>query len=205
MNSKLSEMMQTLKADPKKTGTLAVLGAVLAVMVGRMVMSSGGKSVPSSAAAAVSAPGTAAGSTNATPAQQAVNRSVLAAMQKWSDAPVPPVSRNLFAVRIEYFPVDGSRTTPTPQSDDGFWQRLEKSMAVQADQRDKRDNMIANFKDEAAKLKLESTMMGPQPKALVSGELVGEGSVVAKFRIAKIEARRIIIEREGIRLEIQMK
>ena len=54
-------------------------------------------------------------------------------------------------------------------------------------------------------MKLQSTMMGPQPKALVNGELVGEGDVVAAFRVLKIEARRIIVEREGIRLEIQMK
>jgi hypothetical protein len=47
--------------------------------------------------------------------------------------------------------------------------------------------------------------MGPQPKAMVNGELVGEDSVVANFRIVQIEARRIIVEREGIRLEIQMK
>jgi len=48
-------------------------------------------------------------------------------------------------------------------------------------------------------------MMGPQPKALVNGEFVGEGSVVASFRVLKIEARRMIVEREGIRLEIVMK
>jgi hypothetical protein len=40
---------------------------------------------------------------------------------------------------------------------------------------------------------------------MVNGDLVGEGSVVANFRIVSIEARRIIVEREGIRLEIDMK
>ena len=39
----------------------------------------------------------------------------------------------------------------------------------------------------------------------VNGERVGEGDVVASFRVSRIEARRIIVEREGIRLEIQMK
>ena len=78
-------------------------------------------------------------------------------------------------------------------------------MALQADQRDKRQNLIANYKAQAASLRLVSTMMGPQPKAMVNAELVGEGSVVAGFRVLKIEARRIIVEREGIRLEIQMK
>jgi hypothetical protein len=39
---------------------------------------------------------------------------------------------------------------------------------------------------------------------MVNGELVGEGGVVADFRVLKIEARRLIVEREGIRLEIKM-
>jgi hypothetical protein len=202
--SRISDIQAAIKGDPKKTGVLSVLVIVLLVMVGRLAMSGGGKAMPAMAAAAT-------GQSNATsfnpiaPHEQTQNRTAMAAMQKWADAPVPQVSRNLFAVRIEYFPVDGSRTTPLAQTDDGFWQRLEKSMALQADQRDKRENLIANFKDEAAKLRLESTMMGPQPKAMVNGELVGEDSVVANFRIVQIEARRIIVEREGIRLEIQMK
>jgi hypothetical protein len=40
---------------------------------------------------------------------------------------------------------------------------------------------------------------------MVNGKLIGEGSVVAEFRVLKIEARRIVVEREGIQLEIQMK
>jgi hypothetical protein len=47
--------------------------------------------------------------------------------------------------------------------------------------------------------------MGAKPKAVIDGALVGEGDVVAQFRVLKIEARRIIVEREGIKLEIQMK
>jgi hypothetical protein len=203
--SKLSDIQESIKADPKKTGVLSVLVIVLLVVVGRLVLS-GGKSLPNSAAAATAAvQANTAKFGTATPAPQQQNRTAMAAMQKWALAPVPAVSRNLFAVKIEYFPVDGSRTLPLAQTDDGFWQRLEKSMALQADQRDKRENLIANFKDEAAKLRLESTMMGPQPKAMVNGELVGEGSVVANFRIDQIEARRIIVEREGIRLEIDMR
>jgi len=48
-------------------------------------------------------------------------------------------------------------------------------------------------------------MMGPVPKAMIDGQLVGEGSVVADFRVLKIESRKVIVEREGIMLAIQMK
>jgi hypothetical protein len=104
--------------------------------------------------------------------------------------------------------MDGPKTGSAgvrERADDGFWARLEKSLAVQADQKDKRENQKANYIKAAAELKLQSTMMVAQPKALLNGELVGEGDVVADFRVVKIEARRVIVEREGIRLEIQMK
>ena len=56
--------------------------------------------------------------------------------------------------------------------------------------------------------------MGPTPKAVINGDLVGEGDVVTSgtvgdtrvvFRVLKIEPRRILVEREGITLSIQMK
>jgi hypothetical protein len=78
-------------------------------------------------------------------------------------------------------------------------------MVNQADRMDKRENLIANYTAQASKLRLESIMLGSQPKAMVNGKLIGEGSVVAEFRVLKIEARRIVVEREGIQLEIQMK
>ena len=42
-------------------------------------------------------------------------------------------------------------------------------------------------------------------KAMMNGQLVGEGSVVADFRVVKIEPRKVIVERDGIKLAIEMK
>jgi hypothetical protein len=215
----VEKLNKVLRADPKKTGALAVLFLCVGVMIVRTMMPDGG-STGAKAAATVngksgrggsgpggtsgdSAGGSNSGWRSGAPGNPPL--SVGAAMLRWADAPVSPLSRNLFSVRIDYFPVDGSRTLQSTTADEGFWAKLEKSLALQADQRDKRENLIANFKAQAAKLRLESTMMGPQPKAMVNGELVGEGSVVASFRVLKIEARRMIVEREGIRLEINMK
>jgi hypothetical protein len=131
--------------------------------------------------------------------------SIVPALQKWVEGPVPPLSRNLFAVRVDYFEVDGNGTSPATEVEEGFWSKLGKSMVNQADRMDKRENLIANYTAQASKLRLESIMLGSQPKAMVNGKLIGEGSVVAEFRVLKIEARRIVVEREGIQLEIQMK
>ncbi len=195
-------------ADPKKTGMLAVLLVLLASAVGRAVLRGSGKSLTSLAGAALTAQQPLVGSqqfkSTLNGSAQRSSNATLGALQKWSEQPVPPITRNLFAVRIEYFPIDGSRTAQS-DSEDGFWVKLEKSMALQADQKDKRENLKANITAQAEKLNLQSTVMGPSPRAMVNGDLVGEGDVVADFRVLKIESRRIIVEREGIRLEILMR
>jgi hypothetical protein len=195
-----------LRSEPKKTIALAVLLTVLAVMLGRFVLGGGnpsparGSTVSKNTGSAVSS-----GKTLSTGAGSLRVGAGSAALLKWADAPVPPISRNLFTVRTEFFPVDGSGTRQSDSTDQGFWSSLEKSMARRADQRFKHDTLIANYKAQASELKIQSIVMGPQPRAMVSGQMVTEGNVVAGFRVLKIEARRMIIEREGIRLEIQMK
>jgi hypothetical protein len=78
-------------------------------------------------------------------------------------------------------------------------------MASRADQRKERQILVENLQLQAAQLRLQSTVMGPTPRALINGDMLREGDVVAAFRIVRIEARRIIVEREGVKLEIQMK
>jgi len=93
---------------------------------------------------------------------------------------------------------------------------LRKSDATQADQNSELQQRLQNLRQQAAEglqLRSISTVTGATPKALVNGELLGEGDVVAcgsgetraAYRVLKIEARRIIVEREGIKLEIPMR
>ena len=99
---------------------------------------------------------------------------------------------------------------PPTATDFGInWQ---KSMTARADQKRERQILIENLQLQAAQLKLQTTLMGTQaegpasrPRAMINGGLVGEGDVVASFRVLRIEARRIVVEREGIKLEILMK
>ena len=82
---------------------------------------------------------------------------------------------------------------------------MAKSLTSRADQNKQRQIRIDNTVRDAEKLQLQTIVMGASPKAVINGEMVGEGSVVAEFRVSRIEARRIIVEREGIKLEIPMK
>lgn len=202
-NNWLNDATRSLKADPKKTGSLGVLVLVLLVLLAKQFM--GG--APSRPAAASASESTSTGQMSLTTvtASDARQQAVVTAIQKWSEPVVPPISRNLFDVRIDYFPMDGSGTSKTVGNDEGFWSTLEKSLTQRTDERHRHENLVASFTADAEKLKLQSTLPGPQPRAMIDGKLVGEGSVVASFRIVKIDARKVIVEREGIRLEIQMK
>ena len=200
--------------NPRQAGIFGAMLVVLAALGARAMFGAGGAGGPSRAVGGT-VKAAAPGSTSAATLSAAAAPSVRAAqpsksrgrLQQWLAEPVRPVTRNLFAVRLEYYPPDGSRPGQGIRTarDGEFWGLLEKSLSLQADQRDKRQNLLANFRTEAGKLRLDSTIMGPQPKALIDGKLVAEGDVVAGFRVLKIEPRRITIEREGIRLEIQMK
>jgi hypothetical protein len=87
----------------------------------------------------------------------------------------------------------------------GIWDEVAKSMAAQADQnRERQQSHLASLRRQAGELRLTQYVPGPPPAAWVNGELVGEGSVVALFRVLMIEPRRIIVEREGILLEIPL-
>jgi hypothetical protein len=113
---------------------------------------------------------------------------------------------------MEFYPSKSMQSAPAESETGQFWKEIEKSQSVEADQKKRREILVENLQREAAKLRLQSTVMGPEPQAIIGGSLVKEGDVVAsgglngglQFRVLGIEARRVIIEREGIRLELRM-
>jgi hypothetical protein len=67
--------------------------------------------------------------------------------------------------------------------------------------------------EQARQICLQRTLASSaKPTALVNGQMVREGDVVAigagssraEYRVLSIEARRILLEREGIELEVTM-
>lgn len=204
-NSSLkARLIDIVKRDPKKAGALIILLAVLAAMWGKML--SGGKMDP---AAATAAPSQWDASSQTFDANDQYSRSpsATASLMEWLRSPLVPVDRNLFAVKFDYFPQDGTTVNQTLHSPtgDGFWDQMAKSMTAKADQKREQQILIENLQLQAAQLKLQTIMMGSRPKAMINGEMVEEGDVVGSFRILKIEARRVIVERDGIRLGILMK
>lgn len=197
----LKQLVRQAKGDPKKATVLAVLVVVMLFLWVRAL--GGGSSGPSTASANVGA--ARAGTDLPVLGTKANNRAgSLQAFVEWSRPTVTPLSRNLFAVNYDFFPQDGSK----PQglrgpNGNGFWDQVAKSMTVRADQKREREVLLENLRLQAAQMKVQSILMGASPKALINGELVGVGSVVASFRVSRIEARRIVVEREGIKLELR--
>lgn len=189
-HNQIERVIAAVKADPKKSVVLAVLVVVLGIFWVRAISSVAG---PSKASAASLAP---AASTAATPAPVVVIPRAYQLLRDWAKGPIEPMSRNLFYINYDAFPSDGSGK--------GKQKMAEKSDPSSSDYQNRRQK-VAAFIKAAEDLRLQSILMGQEPKALLEGRLVREGDVVANFRVLKIESRSVIIEREDIRLEIKLK
>ena len=205
-----------IRNDPKKAAILTVLVSILVVLQVRLQMNKTDASSRANAASLIPAAHNAGSNSdpgNTGSASAARPQDIAGALRAWMNAPATPIGRNLFAINLEKFPQDQNRVVNSSSGVSGFWDELAKSMSSRADVRKERQILIENLTQQASQLRLQSTMMGASPKAVVDGGLVGEGDVVAcgsgetrtTFRVLKIEPRRIIVEREGIKLEIQMK
>ncbi|MCC7351863.1 MAG: hypothetical protein IT446_14985 [Phycisphaerales bacterium] len=188
-----------IRKEPKKAAALVVL---VVFMGGLWVWRLGGTSVPTPSIASVAQ---AADVPASVPANVAAGDTTITRFQEWAQKPVDDGGRNLFVIRMDYYP----RIPGSGESDgslvQGFWSEMAKSVNSQADQRREKEILVENLRHQAGQLRLQSTIMGQKPKAMVNGKLVEEGDVVEGFRVLKIGARGIIVERDGIRIEVLMK
>jgi len=202
-----SKLNEVIRRDPRKAGILGVLLLVLVVMTGRLMLT--GKTEPSPATASTVV--TATGPGTDTPNLKAPGKkNTSVAMQRWLNGSSARITRNLFAVRLDYYPQSSAKgpISPTKQSPDE-----DKSPEQAADDLKDKQSRLQAMQQRAKQLKIQSTMMSAQPRALINGQLVKEGDFVtsdpgegqATFKVLKIEPRRIVVEHEGVRLEILMK
>jgi hypothetical protein len=204
------KLVTQARADPKKASILGVLTVVMIFSWYRMSSGGGGDSsgIGPAHASAASISAIRAGGGVLPDNLRAPSSSASATVQallEWQRRPIAPLSRNLFVINYDFFPQDGSAPVAPAhvQQGDGFWDHIAKSMTARADQKREREVLVENLRGQALQLKLQSTVLGASPKALVNGQLVRVGDVVASFRVTKIEARRIVVEREGIKLEVR--
>ena len=193
-------MYRQVKAEPKKAAALLLLGVVLIAMWAKIFIFS----EPRQASA-----GASAGQNVKVPTSYILNQQLSPASRsllEWTKKPITGTKRNLFAIKLDYFPVDGSRPMFSGDDADGFWDQLAKSLAAKADQEKARGILRDNVRAKASRLDLQSTgTFNGTPKAMVNGTIVQEGDTIEGFLIVKIETKRIVVEMEGIQVEVIFK
>jgi hypothetical protein len=205
-------LLGQVRSEPRKAAALAALLSMMALMWAKVLLSEHGRG-PASASAGSVAGGAAGAAGNGVGSDTrnlthsgggAQLSDAVAALREFKLGPINDARRNLFHVKLEYFAKEGSGEAPRTREDGrGFWDELAKSLAAKADQEKARRILIGNLQAQASKLNLQSTVMSNgSTKAMVNGTLVEEGDTVSGFKILKIEARRMVVEREGIRLEV---
>jgi hypothetical protein len=200
-SSWFENFVATLRKSPKKAGTLSVLFVLLVGLWFRLL--SGGHTTSSARGSAIVNPGVTTWAAPAGPAPGRVETNV-DSLQQWARQPVIPLNRNIFIIPLDQYLRDGSESASVESTGNGFWDLLGKSMSSRADQQEQRQILIDNVRIAAGSLTLQSTLMGAQPLAMINGAEAREGSLVEGFRVVKIEARKVIVEREGVTLAIVM-
>jgi hypothetical protein len=194
-------MTRQVKAEPKKAVALAVLVLLLGGMWAKIFLF--GDSIPTPAGASV-------GDKSRIGRTDTSNQQVSPASQillNWTRKPITGTKRNLFAIKLDYFLVDGTRPIFTGDDGDGFWDQLAKSLAAKADLEKVKGILLENLRLRANRLELQFTVIreGAPPKAMVNGTMVQEGDTIEGFRIVRIEAKRIVVECESVKFEVQFK
>src|SRR4051812_45846242 len=193
-------MFRQFKAEPKKAAALALLVALLVGMWVKIFLF--GDPRPAAAGAGTGENTRVGTSHSASPGVSVASRSLL----EWIRKPITGTKRNLFAIKLDYFPVDGSRPMFSGDDADGFWDQLAKSLAAKADQEKTKGILRDNVRAKASRLDLQSTgMFNGDPKAMVNGTIVQEGDTIEGFLIVKIETKRIVVELENVQVEVIFK
>lgn len=183
-----------MKADPKRTGVMIVLLTVAAVMGTKMFLARPGpqsaQAAPDVLPAAVADPREATPTMDSSQAQRAALDAYLAQVES-------TVSRDLFDLQLESYELTELALSEQSQ---------EKSVRKQADDaavlaRKQAEQQIRRL---AENLKLQSTMPGPSPSAIINGQVVGQGDSLEGFTITQIGRGSCLVRQSDVDVMLYM-
>ncbi len=181
------------RRDPKKVVVLGALVLVLVIVVGREVVNRMGPSPASGAEAGAAASSHRQHTSAAGPALRDAADAVAASGSEELAAVLPrPVDRDLFSPPLEYYP---ARKAPKPRA------VPEPTGPTEAELEQARRRRIAS---RANSLTLQSTVIGSVPTAIVNGRVLRKGDEIGGFRVVGIGVRSCTIEREDVRVVLEM-
>ncbi len=142
----------------------------------------------------------------------------------WRSKPIPQITRNLFRSELTAPPPPSPMPQPAPSPVEpepivlngptgAFWLHLERALAARVDRERFREQLHSELMDDAASVKIQSTITGERPQVLLGGKVfeAGEsfqishsrtGQMMRAFRVESIDADGLIVSRDGKRVRI---
>jgi hypothetical protein len=176
-------MRRQLLADKKKLSSLLGLFVVGMLLWGRLLI----HNVPRTATAVPLIASAAPGPDNASPAAEASTQRAQVDVRL-----ISVVSRDVFAVNPALFPKLAGEENPS------------RPTKLVGDPTDELEQQMRILKAEADALKLQSTILGARPRAMINGTLVGPGETIAGFEVTEIRPRSVTVTKNGVTLELEM-
>ena len=190
MSAPMRKLSKQLMANKKQFYMLLAVVAVALLLWGRLLL----KNPPRSAMAK---PRAAAAATGAGDAQADNTDSFVFTRWKTVHVDLPEGEpRDLFL----FDPAGYPRVVVQPKKVDDPGPVSGKSDPQPDDKLHKMEELTKR----AAALKLQTTLDGAQPQALINGRLMLEGQQIDGFTVQKILARQVVIEIEGVEFRLKM-
>ena len=190
MRLDVNQLWQKLASNKKQMGAMCMLVGVALLLWGRLLL----KNVPRTAVAdpqlaAVADPADGAGGQADGRGDRLMRPVVYLDLRS-------TVQRDLFRPDPVHFPryqnvqatsVNGAKSGPD-----------------RVDEFDGRSEAEVLVRKCAQNLKLQSTLLGPKPKALINGSLVNPGDYIEGFHLLEVRSRQVTIQKDGIKVMLQM-
>jgi hypothetical protein len=188
MSNFQKQVFAELKRDKKKTAIMAVLLLVAVALVGRVVLKAG-KPAMASAATTVKNPPAARLARSSDPAATESGESDREKVRNLGPIDTT-ITRDIFATNPKYFP--SGKTVDVP---------AEIEAARTDDLAAEREAILAR----ARELSLQSTVLSASPTAIIEGQVLRVGDTINGYNVVEIGPRQCTLEKNGVRVSIEMK
>lgn len=205
MNKAMTRLLIAANADRKKFTVLAILLIVFVGFGVRTLTSGGPRSVKAGAR-------TAEKSSKASKSKQSDSSTGARRTRHGPEIkiPLPPsLTRNLFAFNESYFPDPAQTDSSADSAPKSGTANVEAPSQAPAPKPG--DSLEARVGKEAERLRLRGTLLGANPMAVIeagagrerSRSVVRPGDEVEGFKLIEVRATEVVIEKDGIRVELK--
>jgi len=190
MNDWMKIQMAKARQDPKKLVLVGGLSLVMVVMWGRLLINQSPQQASASALSVPIAAAASPASPTRTPDKSA-QRSTEDMPIVYVDLPESLV-RDVFTLNRTQYPsvpeapstVQSRQSGPPAPTDEQMWKESARRALMG--------------------LELQTTMMGANPRAVISGRVLRPGEQINGFTLRQVQSRQVILEFEGRELQLGM-